>query len=616
MRFYMGRTARQFAVTTTISLVVMAIPCGSELEPTPSLNRDSESANVAQGAGESHGLSKDDQMPAMQTTERIESLVVLQTPATDYVGDSAHGVDSREDETFDLESASQNQSWDETEGVLPSDPPPAPQLDTVVPPCVRMPNSFVNPCERRESWPDHQPLIHAEVRLPEIFPRLHDYIYYQTEPEYIAHFIVRATVIPGTIRCGNSAFQLYISSSYYDTFAERLGRGWPYCFVDIAVNEYLVGTGPNRLTVNTGIRPASPVGSDRDCDAACLKHGVDLVKLTAIEGVEWIFTLGGPHDLGALAWDIVYRWDVQLREDGQVVAVSPWKALMLSVSSPGNYDTNLARLEHTLDNFKSIVKKAHSDLTKLTGGRITTVTDLRGQPAALLAVDAGPDALSDFVSSTTAIERLNAEPSTPPPIPGENDPNPDGLRINDIIATRVAGGVAIPGGLEGTATPVSTLGDEPTATATVEPTVTEDAEPTATATVDATATPEAAPTPEPEDTPTPEAELAPTAAPEAAPTPEPEHTATATPEPVVDPTDTPTPGPEPTATDTPEPVIEPTATATPEPAIEPTATPEDAVATDTPEPEVPAPEGPGAVGGEGPGEGGPDGSDTGSGPDS
>ena len=349
---------------------------------------------------------------------------------------------------------------------------PAPQLDSVVPPCVRMPNSFVNPCERRESWPDHQPLIHAEVRLPEIFPRLHDYIYYQTEPEYIAHFIVRATVIPGTIRCGNSAFQLYISSSYYDTFAERLGRGWPYCFVDIAVNEYLVGTGPNRLTVNTGIRPASPVGSDRDCDAACLKHGVDLVKLTAIEGVEWIFTLGGPHDLGALAWDIVYRWDVQLREDGQVVAVSPWKALMLSVSSPGNYDMNLARLEHTLDNFKSIVKKAHSDLTNLTGGRITTVTDLRGQPAALLAVDAGPDALSDFVSSTTAIERLNAEPSTPPPVSGENDPNPDGLRINDIVATRVAGGVSIPGGLEDTATPVSALGDEPTATAAVEVTST------------------------------------------------------------------------------------------------------------------------------------------------
>ena len=104
---------------------------------------------------------------------------------------------------------------------------------------------------------------------------------------------------------------------------------------------------------------------------------------------------------------------------------------------------------------------------KKTQGRVTTATDLRGRPAALMALDAGPGALSDFVFSTTAIERLDVKPSGPPPVPGENDPNPDGLTINDIIATRVAGGVRIPGGLEDTPTPVSALGDEriPTATA-------------------------------------------------------------------------------------------------------------------------------------------------------
>ena len=226
------------------------------------------------------------------------------------------------------------------------------------------------------------------------------------------------------------------------------------------------------------------------------------------------------------------------------------------------------------------MKDAHRDLVKKTGGRITTSTDIRGNPAALMALDAGPEALSDFVFSTTAIERSKVTPTNPPPVPGENDPNPAGLTINDIIATRVAGGVTIPGGLEDTPTPVSALGDEPTAT--VEPTVTDTPEPTV--------TPEPAPTPELEDTPTPEPEVAPTATPEPVPTPEP----------VV----------EPTATPEPAPVVEPTATATPEPVIEPTATPEDAIATDTPEPEVPGHEGPGAVD-----EDGPDGPDTGSGPD-
>ena len=54
----------------------------------------------------------------------------------------------------------------------------------------------------------------------------------------------------------------------------------------------------------------------------------------SIEGVEWIFSLGGPSDLGALAWDIVYRWDVQLREDGQVVVVDYWKEVMLYQLAP------------------------------------------------------------------------------------------------------------------------------------------------------------------------------------------------------------------------------------------------------------------------------------------
>jgi len=131
----------------------------------------------------------------------------------------------------------------------------------------------------------------------------------------------------------------------------------------------------------------------------------------------------------------------------------------------------------------------------LTGGRTGTVNDMEGRPPPKLASDASPFGFSDFLARTRLIEGI---PAAPPPVPGENDPNPDGLRINDVIATRVAGGVRIPGGLEDTPTPVSALGDEPTAT--TEPT----AEPTATANPDPIVTPETAPTPEQEDTPAPE----------------------------------------------------------------------------------------------------------------
>ena len=292
------------------------------------------------------------------------------------------------------------------------------------------------------------------------------------------------------------------------------------------------------------------------------------------EGWEWVITLRGPDDPNNASWKLLWHRDVQLTDEGTVVAVSWFKRDYIRHSLPEFRDINLERAEMTLTQYRNQARSAYEKYREATGGRIGAVNDINGNPLPFLADDASVKSLLDYIGQIEVVEASEYTSKSPPPIPGENDPNPDGLRVNDIIATRVAGGVAIPGGLEGTATPVSSLGDEPTATATVEPTVTEEAELSATATVEPTVTPEAAPTPEPEDTPTPEAELAPTATPEAAPTPEPE----------------------------------PTATATPEPAIEPTATPEDAVATDTPEPEVPAPEGPGAVGG-------PDGPDTGTGPD-
>lgn len=176
-----------------------------------------------------------------------------------------------------------------------------PSLEAVVPPCITYPGSSVDPCERRDSWPHHQPNIETTVQLPDIFPTLRETIVLRDRPRDMPHFIVRATVVPQTIRCGNSDFRLFLSSSYDRWFPEGTSRGQPYCFVDIAVNEYLVGGGPTRLTVNTRVRPAGLLPDDPDCDAVCLEQGVRLVRSTDIEGFEWIFSLGGPSDLGALA---------------------------------------------------------------------------------------------------------------------------------------------------------------------------------------------------------------------------------------------------------------------------------------------------------------------------
>ena len=129
------------------------------------------------------------------------------------------------------------------------------------------------------------------------------------------------------------------------------------------------------------------------------------------------------------------------------------------------------------------------------GGRVGAGANDR-----MLAEDANLRSLLEHLRLYGAYSVADITPAPAPPVPGETDPDPYGLTVSEREPTASA---EVPGGLEGTATPVSSLGDEPTATATVEPTATEEAEPTATATVEPTVTPEAAPTPETDDTFTP-----------------------------------------------------------------------------------------------------------------
>ena len=463
-----------------------------------------------------------------------------------------------------------------------------------VDPCIPLNGSEVDPCERQPHWSVNAgaSASYTLESLPKMPFSLLEEIRRMSNLDgshglYSPQFYVRGTFIPNSSRCVRARAMLLVlddgSLISFDHTTDSGGKVIHNCFIDLQVHEYLNGYGPDRVPIEIWYDNASPETLTGDYAARLAQS----YPMKWLEGREMVIALSRPNDMAYGAWGLPglpTNWDVQRGEDGEVVVVGGWAHI------DHRFD-----YEFTLNEFRMGIKMAMAAIKEENGGRVGDSLNDR-----MFAESANLGSLLENLRLYGAYSVADITPVSAPRVPGDTDPDPYGLLVSDAAVTAVA---EVPGGLEGTATPVSALGDEPTATATVEPTVTEEAEPTATSTVEPTATPEAAPTPEPEATPTPDAEVAPTATPEAAPTPEPGLT------------DTPTPEPEPTATDTPEPVIEPTATATPEPAIEPTATPEDAVATDTPEPEVPAPEGPGAVGGEGPGEGGPDGSDTGTGPD-
>ena len=448
-------------------------------------------------------------------------------------------------------------------------------------PCVPLPGSDVDPCERRPHWSVHagasasytlESLPVMPFSLLEEIRRMSNFD--GSHGLYSPQFYVRGAFMPDSSRCVRARAMLLMlndgSLVSFDHTTDSGGKVVHNCFIDLQVHEYLNGYGPDRVPIAIWydiVPPDTLTG-----DYATRLAQSDPMKW--LEGREMVIALSRPNDMAYGVWGfpgLPANWDVQRGEDGEVVVVGGWAHI------DHRFD-----YEFTLDEFRTSIKTAMAAIKEENGGRVGDSLNDR-----MFAESANLASLLENLRLYGAYSVADITPVSAPRVPGDTDPDPYGLLVSDTAETASP---EVPGGLEGTPTPVSALGDEPTATATVEPT--------------ATVTPEPAPTPELEDTPTPEPEVASTATPEPVPTPEPDPTAT--PEPVV----------EPTATPEPAPVVEPTATATPEPepVTEPTAMQEDAVATDTPEPEVPGAEGPGAVGEPGD-EDGPDGPDTGSGPD-
>ena len=141
---------------------------------------------------------------------------------------------------------------------------PADQLTVVVTPCVAYQGSDVDPCERRGTWENPNPFQFVEYVFPEVYPSVEDELLYVATIGNAVHFIVRSTVIPGTTRCVKPEFRYRLYWLRDDTPRDPLSP-LLQCVTDIAVNEYIVGRGPARLTVHTRIQNFGCSDGDEPC---------------------------------------------------------------------------------------------------------------------------------------------------------------------------------------------------------------------------------------------------------------------------------------------------------------------------------------------------------------
>ena len=130
----------------------------------------------------------------------------------------------------------------------PPAPTPTPELgylEEEIPACTPLPGSDVDPCEPRtigNGMPKSDGLLLYEIPL-EVE---HLFNGAPTTPMYTTHVAARGTYLPGTVRCTSGHRHRYPAYSGSGTLVDALVI---YCFADVRVNAYLLGSGPSTLTV-------------------------------------------------------------------------------------------------------------------------------------------------------------------------------------------------------------------------------------------------------------------------------------------------------------------------------------------------------------------------------
>ena len=226
------------------------------------------------------------------------------------------------------------------------------------------------------------------------------------------HIVVRGIGKPNSTRC-----EVYSMFTGAERRKDSYSGLYSYlCFVDITINEYLVGKGPANLTVtmhqeSLWFQDMDDWGREKQRTLRFLEYPQQRTAV-AFEGREVILFLGATSTVEVEAWEpsgAFSIWYVQKHGD-QLRVVAP----AISITAVEN------KLEEWLDQpieeFTQKVKQAAEERTELTSGR----TGIEPHHP-LLVTDA--NFLQDYYLAIGAVYDSSGKATIlPPPVPGESDP--------------------------------------------------------------------------------------------------------------------------------------------------------------------------------------------------
>ena len=205
-----------------------------------------------------------------------------------------------------------------------------------IPPCTPVEGSDIDPCDPTR-----------EARVPgEVGDRPKSIRSYLEESgrRRVVHMVIRATYLPGTVRC------VVYEARWWSLGGEM--QPALACFVDVRVNQYIVGEGPARLALAyasfaslAGIPdPAVLESAARSWERVISNGGLTgqlEVEPGGIVGNENIMFIGPARNHDFEVMSAYSRWDVQRRGDN-IVAIHPHAETWLWVN-PNRY-RNLVEL--------------------------------------------------------------------------------------------------------------------------------------------------------------------------------------------------------------------------------------------------------------------------------
>lgn len=303
-------------------------------------------------------------------------------------------------------------------------------LETDIPPCTPVEGSSVDPCEPDLSLRGTGLAGVGSGRIPsKDAPRtIRDHLD-GSSLTFVPHLVLRGTFLPGTVRCTSGTPHRLPSYEEPGYFQNSI---LIKCYADVRANAYILGAGPSELTLlvtfyhywhgyfaadaaSFGRTEEEVVEGIRSLYGSGLEEGGPEVDAGGIYGREMVLFIGPAHDLETEVWQVFRTWDVQMKQDGTVIAVHPerdaWRR-----ARPDDYQTHLATLEMTLPAFGEAVTTANQARTAEYGGRVAPedTSGLKsGADLPMLLTDVHQ--LSQYYRDTGSYEHPDGPPGQPPP---------------------------------------------------------------------------------------------------------------------------------------------------------------------------------------------------------